>query len=339
MILLGKYVHLCCFVRRFTQFQTFIHLPSTTLFHLFIPSTLFLIFRRSVLILFWPLPLANFIPFAAFQLDRLVELGLIVITIFTISFGPFFYAGGTEYLVQIFGRLFPFQRGLNHAYWAGNFWALYSALDRILVKCSSFSRLIFFFRFCKLIILGFHNLDLKTRGVTIDPIALLSSSRGLIGSTTFGVLPNITPTFTFGLTLSISLIYLTKLWFDPSYKRFLDSIVLSAMTSFLVGWHVHEKAALLFLVPLRWVSWLILLRVPAAVVTLFSSTLFFRHSLAAVEDDDHFRSYVIASAAGIFGLFPLLIKTAGKFPWIYYDIHRFPIKLTVFLYRFSRNTC
>lgn len=94
-------------------------------------------------------------------------------------------------------------------------------------------------------------IDLQTRGVTIDPLALLSSSRGLIGSTTFGVLPNITPTLTFGLTLSISLIYLTKLWFDPSYKRFLDSIVLSAMTSFLVGWHVHEKAALLFLVPLR----------------------------------------------------------------------------------------
>lgn len=46
------------------------------------------------------------------------------------------------------------------------------------------------------------------------------------------------------------------------------------------------------------------------------------HSLAAVEDDDHFRSYVIASAAGIFGLFPLLIKTAGKCLYFSLDTYR-----------------
>jgi alpha-1,3-glucosyltransferase len=93
-------------------------------------------------------------------------------------------------------------------------------------------------------------IDLSTRGITISPEALLSSSRGLIGTTTFGVLPPITPTITFAITLAISIVYLTKLWSDPSYKRFLQSVVLSALTSFLWGWHVHEKAVLLFLIPL-----------------------------------------------------------------------------------------
>lgn len=69
----------------------------------------------------------------------------------------------------------------------------------------------------------------------------------------FGVLPNITPKITFALTLAFTCVYLTKLWFDPTYKRFLDSLVLAAMTSFLWGWHVHEKAALMFLIPLRYV--------------------------------------------------------------------------------------
>lgn len=93
--------------------------------------------------------------------------------------------------------------------------------------------------------------DLLSRGWPIAPSAVTSASRGLIGSTEFGVLPAITPSITFSLTLAISLIYLTKLWMDPSYKRFLDALVLSAFTSFLWGWHVHEKAVLLFLVPLR----------------------------------------------------------------------------------------
>lgn len=119
-------------------------------------------------------------------------------------------------------------------------------MDRVLVKCAPSFRAPLSFGADSL-----YEKDLIKRGWPISPTALTSTSRGLIGETTFGVLPNITPSLTFSLTLAFSLVYLSKLWLDPSYKRFLDSLVLSAFTSFLWGWHVHEKAVLLFLVPLR----------------------------------------------------------------------------------------
>ena len=69
----------------------------------------------------------------SFQLNNLIQLGLAVICIFAISLGPFIFAGGFEQLSFIKDRLFPFGRGLVHAYWAPNFWALYSFLDRVLL--------------------------------------------------------------------------------------------------------------------------------------------------------------------------------------------------------------
>jgi alpha-1,3-glucosyltransferase len=46
---------------------------------------------------------------------------------------------------------------------------------------------------------------------------------------------------------------MAKLWMVPTYKSFLTALTLCGYTSYMFGWHVHEKAILLVLVPLRYV--------------------------------------------------------------------------------------
>jgi hypothetical protein len=62
---------------------------------------------------------------------RFLTLANAVILVFLLSIGPFALMGQ---LPQLLSRLFPFTRGLNHAYWAPNAWALVTALDRVLLK-------------------------------------------------------------------------------------------------------------------------------------------------------------------------------------------------------------
>ncbi|KAI9595359.1 glucosyltransferase Alg8 [Syncephalis fuscata] len=196
------------------------------------------------------------------SLERLAKVGSLVVGITLLSFGPFLAMGQLE---QVISRLFPFKRGLCHAFWAPNFWALYSFADRLLLTVN--------------------NTILKRR---INTPA--SMTRGLVGDTSYGILPNILPWHTFALTLlfqiaSIHYIIpaLVSLFKNPTKKRFIDTLVLCGFASFMFGWHVHEKAVLLMIIPL---------------------------SLVATENKQKFRIFTLLSAAGHISLLPLLFTPA-----------------------------
>jgi alpha-1,3-glucosyltransferase len=98
-------------------------------------------------------------------------------------------------------------------------------------------------------------------------------------------------------------VFLGKLWLTPSYKSFLAALTLCGYASYMFGWHVHEKAILLVLVPLTFVF-------PIFVIAGLSTET--SSSLLAADSHMHFRTFVIATVAGVYSLFPLLFTPAGK---------------------------
>lgn len=168
----------------------------------------------------------------------LFKLGSIVIGVFSLAFGPFVYH---DVIPQLVARLFPFSRGLTHAYWAPNVWAIYSFIDRVLIQV--YQRV----PFCQYPLQKiFH----------FDPILLSDSklintaTRGIVGDIEFLVLPTITPQLTFFLTLFYQIMALIPLFLQPNFKRFIGALTLCGYASFLFGWHVHEKAILIVIFPI-----------------------------------------------------------------------------------------
>uniref|UniRef100_A0A1A9WVA2 Alpha-1,3-glucosyltransferase n=1 Tax=Glossina brevipalpis TaxID=37001 RepID=A0A1A9WVA2_9MUSC len=178
---------------------------------------------------------------------NVLKLAIAGLIPFAISFGPFW-----AHLPQILSRLFPFKRGLTHAYWAPNLWALYNTADKVMAK----------------------TLNISTTN---------KYTSGVVQNYEHTVLPSVRPTATFILTVAAMLPVLIKLFFNTTKSEskimFMRSVVLCSLSSFIFGWHVHEKAILITLMPCCF--------------------LFFVHTQDA-------RYAFILSASGYYSLFPLL---------------------------------
>ena len=174
----------------------------------------------------------------------MLTIGIFTTIPFILSFGPFI-----RHIPQLISRLFPFKRGLSHAYWAPNVWAIYNFADRIL------------------------SLALKIRSKS-------SITGGLVKDVDHAVLPTILPKTTFILTLFFMIVPIGIILKNSNKKELLTRlIVVCAFSSFLFGWHVHEKAVLIILIPL---------------------------SLLAINDRKFSSIFFFISTIAYYSLFPLL---------------------------------
>jgi alpha-1,3-glucosyltransferase len=70
------------------------------------------------------------------QWGAIASVAMAIGSVFAAAWGPFVLNGTWSHAL---GRLFPFGRGLVHAYWAANAWSFYCALDKLLCMCASVS--------------------------------------------------------------------------------------------------------------------------------------------------------------------------------------------------------
>jgi hypothetical protein len=139
-------------------------------------------------------------------------------------------------------------------------------------------------------------------GLDVDREAINSVTRGLVGDTSFAVLPEVVPLTCFLLTVSFQVVsllpptngsaindiqpFLIRLLFRPTWETFVGAVTLCGYASFLFGWHVHEKAILLVIIPF---------------------------SLVALRDRRYFSAFRPLAVAGHVSLFPLIF-TPAEFP-------------------------
>lgn len=160
---------------------------------------------------------------------------------------------------QVLARLLPFARGLCHSYWAPNAWALYSFADKVAAAVA-------------------------VKAGLKQPSATANMANGVVGVSSYVVLPNIGAGICAGLTLLALLPCLIALWKTPRQQAglmFAAAVAYANLCGFMFGYHVHEKAALTVILPMV---------------------------LAATRLSDWGREYVLLSTAAHVGIFPLLFE-------------------------------
>ena len=158
----------------------------------------------------------------------------VAVLVTAVSLGPFAREG---VLGAVFSRLFPFGRGLSHAYWAPNVWALYNAADKFIAAAAR-----------------------RAAGAEAFPAPLGNlaggmSGHGGTGAQTHAALPTVTPALTFALTLASCLPFIARHVAATSGEATRSSslprlVARTTTCAFAFGWHVHEKALLMATTPL-----------------------------------------------------------------------------------------
>jgi len=217
-----------------------------------------------------------------FHFQRLVLLGSTVAITLSLPFLPFgIQHNPKEQMIQMLSRLFPFQRGLCHDYWAGNIWALYSFASKVV---SFLSRL-----------RQEHedkdedNYKLSFFPSSLPEITPLCSATSLL----LALIPSMICAWR---AASPSLLYAHA----PKKRQmaFLTCIVYSSLTSFMLAYHVHEKAIMTAIIPM---------------------------TVLAFWNKECARLFLRLMAVGQFGLMPLLYQSTefgvkvclqGSFLWL-----------------------
>lgn len=107
------------------------------------------------------------------------------------------------------------------------------------------------------------------------------------------------------MRLTMSQPSLIKLFFQPTWDNFVATLTLCGYASFLFGWHVHEKAILLVIIPF---------------------------SLLALKDRRYLGAFRPLAVSGHVSLFPLLFTAMEAPVKVVYTV----LWLIVFLLTFDR---
>ena len=168
------------------------------------------------------------------RLRRAAACAGVVVGMAAVSVGPLLVAGGAGALRAMVSRLFPFGRGLLHAFWAPNAWALYAAADKTLATAA------------RLVGAG--------AGVAGAGAGLTG---GLVGEGAggFAMLPGVPPAVALACVLlavapAVAALALRARVDGGGWRAFGRAVAFANLSGVMFGYHVHEKALITVLVPM-----------------------------------------------------------------------------------------